>query len=125
MKVARLVSTGLLLFRLVREPTFGRLAPFDDRLGELDPHLQRQVGPGRSLTRVRLDRAQVGEVALFAYAYRPYDLEPAVGQAVREEQLQHALVAKLVRRLLVGSQPVLERRLAGLGQFVDGAGAPP
>src|SRR5438445_3142627 len=124
MKVARLVSIGLLLFALRCEPTFGRLAPFDGRLGELDPHLQGQVGPGRSLARVRLDRAQVREVALFARAYRADDLDPPLGQAVREEQLQHALVAKLVRRLLVGSEPLLECRFAGLGQLVHRAGAP-
>src|SRR2546423_9440470 len=124
MNVARLVSIGLLLFALGCELTFGRLAPFDDRLGEADPHLQGQVGPGRSLARVRLDRAQVREVALFAPAYRADNLDPSLGQAVREEQLQHPLVAKLVRRLVVGCQPVLEHRLARLGQDVHGAGAP-
>src|SRR2546423_3103153 len=124
MNVARLVRTGLLPFALGCELTFGRLAPFDDRLGEADPHLQGQVGPGRSLARVRLDRAQVGEVAFFACAYRADDLDPPLGQAVREEQLQHPLVAKLVRRLPFAPQPVPERRFAGRGQLVDGAGAP-
>src|SRR5438132_2412932 len=124
MDVARIVSICLLLFALGCELSFGRLAPFDDRLGELDPHLQGQVGPGRSLGRVRLDRAQVREVALFARPYRADDLDPPLGQAVREEQLQHPLVAKLVRRLVVGAQPVLERRFAGLGQLVHRPGAP-
>src|SRR2546430_3349363 len=124
MNVARLVSIGQLLFALGRELTFGRLAPIDDRLGEADPHLQGQVGPGRSLARVRLDRAQVREVAFFACPYRADDLDPPLGQAVREEQLQHPLVAKLVRRLVVGFQPVLERRFAGRGQLVHRAGAP-
>src|SRR5205823_12968788 len=77
-----------------------------------------------SLGRVRLDRAQVREVALFARPYRADDLDPPLGQAVREEQLQHPLVAKLVRRLVVGAQPVLERRFAGLGQLVHRPGAP-
>src|ERR1700758_1143263 len=87
MNVGSLVSIGLLLFGLGCEPTFGRLAPFDDAFGELDPHLQGQVGTRRSLARERLDRAQVREVALFARAYRAHDLGPPLGQAVREEQL--------------------------------------
>src|ERR1700751_4993207 len=92
MNVARLVSIELLLFGLGREPTFGRLAPFDDAFGGLDPHLQGQVGPGRSHARERLDRAQVREVALLARAYRADDLDSSLRQAVREEQLQHPLV---------------------------------
>src|SRR4051794_36218677 len=70
MKVARLANIGLLLFAFTCELTFGRLAPFDGPFGETDPHLQGQVRPGRPLARVRLDRAQVCEVALLAHAYR-------------------------------------------------------
>src|SRR6476646_1999711 len=76
MRVARLASIALLLFALGCESTFGRLAPFDGPFGEADPHLQRQVGPGRSLARVRLDRSQVCEVALFARTDRADDLAP-------------------------------------------------
>src|SRR5919201_6584609 len=99
MKVARLVSIGLLLLGLGCELTLGRLAPFDGPLGEPDPHLQGQVGAGRSLARVRLDRAQMRERALLARPYRANDVDPPPGQAVREEQLQHSLVTELVRRL--------------------------
>src|ERR687888_1355471 len=107
MKVASLASIGLLLFGLGCESTFGRLAPFDGPLGELDPHLQGQVRPGRSLARVRLDRSQMRERAFLARPHRADDLDPPRGQAVREEQLQHSLVAELVRRLVVGLEPAL------------------
>src|ERR1700759_288425 len=70
MNVARLANIGLLLFAFACELTFGRLAPFDGPFGETDPHLQGQVGPGRSLARVRLDRAQMRQVALLAHADR-------------------------------------------------------
>src|SRR3954449_4147088 len=122
--VARLVSIALLLFGLGCELPFGRLAPLDGPLRQLDPHLQGQVRPGRSLARVRLDRAQVRERALLARPHPPDDVDAPLGQAVREEQLEHALVAELVRRAGVGLQPALQRRRAGLGQLVDGAGAP-
>src|SRR6476469_9831352 len=124
MNVAGLVNIGLLLFGDSSELTVGRLTPSDDPLREPDPHLQGQVGPSRPLARVRLDRAQVREVALFARPYRANDLDPPLGQAVREEQLQHPLVAKLVGRLVLGAQPVLEGRLAGVGQLVHRASAP-
>src|SRR3954447_12249968 len=101
-KVARLVSIALLLFGLGCELTFGRLAPFDGPFGELDPHLQGQVGPGRSLACVRLDRAQVLERALLARPHGPDDVDAPLGQAVREEQLEHPLVAQFVRRRIVG-----------------------
>src|SRR3954447_3434116 len=123
MKVARRVSMGLLLVGFGCESPFGRVAPSDGGLGELDPHLQGQVGTGRSLARVRFDRAQVRERALLACPHRANDVDPPLGQAVGEEQLQHALVAQLVRRAGVGLEPALERRRAGLGQLVDGARA--
>src|SRR3954469_11059996 len=123
MKVARRVNIGLLLIGLGCESPFGRLAPSDGGLGELDPHLQGQVGTGRSLARVRFDRAQVRERALLACPHRANDVDPPLGEAVGEEQLQHALVAKLVRRAGVVLEPALERRRAGLGQLVDGARA--
>src|SRR5919204_4654806 len=123
MKVARLVSIGLLLFGLGCESTLGRLAPFDGPLGELDPHLEGQVRPGRSLAGVRLDRSQMCERALLAHPHGADDVDPPLGRAVREEQLQHALVAELVRRLVVGLEPALQRRCSCFGQLVDGAGA--
>src|SRR5690349_7120254 len=123
-KVASLVSIGLLLLALGRESTFGRLAPADGRLGEPDPHLQGQVGPGRSRARVRLDRPQVRERALLARTYRANDVDTPLREAVREEQLQHPLVAQLVRRRVFGLEPALQRRCARLGQLVHGAGAP-
>src|ERR1700722_18156849 len=124
MNVARLANIGLLLFAVICELTFGRLAPFDRRFGETDPELQGQVGTGRSLACVRLERAQVREVALFTGADRADDLDPPLGQAVGEEQLQHPLVAKLIRRLVLGSQPVLQGCRAGLVQLIHRAGAP-
>src|SRR5919197_2871315 len=123
MKLARLVSIVLFLFGLGCELTLGRLAPFDGPLGELDSHLEGQVGPGRSLACVRLDRAQMRERALLARPHRTHDVDPPLGQAVREEQLQHSLVAELVGRLVVGLEPALQRRRARFGQLVDGARA--
>jgi hypothetical protein len=113
----------VLLIRAGDEPALGRLAPLDDPLGGADPHLQRQVGPGRSLARERLDRAQLGELALVPGPDRFNDREPPLGQAVGEEQLQHPFVAELVARLGVGLQPALERGRPRRGQLVDGAGA--
>src|SRR6187401_3531876 len=107
MKVASLASIGLLLLGLGCELTFGRLAPLDGPLGELDPQLQGQVGPGRAPARVRLDRPQMRERALLARPHRADDVDAPLGQAVREEQLQHPLIAQLVRRLVVGLEPAL------------------
>src|SRR5258708_3300606 len=86
MTLAGLVNMGLLLLCLSREPAVGRLAPRDGPLGQADSHLQRQVGTHRSLACVRLDRAQMSEPALFPCANRANDLDPLLGQAVREEQ---------------------------------------
>src|SRR5919197_1646978 len=72
---------------------------------------------------MRLDRAQMRERALLARPHRTHDVDPPLGQAVREEQLQHSLVAELVGRLVVGLEPALQRRRARFGQLVDGARA--
>src|SRR5205807_8333427 len=69
-------------------------------------------------------RGQVRVLVIYEPAYGADNLGASLGQAVREEQLQRAHVAKLVRRLVVGCQAVLEHPFARLGQVVHGAGAP-
>src|SRR6185437_623643 len=67
-------------------------APLDGPLGEADSHLERQLSACRPLARMRLDRAQMNERLFFALADRAEDREPVLGQAVRQEELQHAFV---------------------------------
>src|SRR5438445_2256668 len=59
--------------------------------------------------------------ALFPSPNRANDLDLLLGQAVREEQLQQAFIAELVKRLVVGREPVFEGRLAGFRQLMNGA----
>src|SRR5439155_11326761 len=86
---------------------------------------EREVGARVGIDRLRVDLAQPRHHALVLAPERADRLEHLLGvAALREEELEHRLVADLVGRLGLGGEPVVECPLARGGQAVLGPGAP-